>query len=518
MTRASPAAAPVSPFLAALGVVLPYAAGNLSQLELPQIALVTVLALGSALVLTLLLRWYVGGFARAAICATIIIYVCFTLPQAVSAGTLPDLASDALWLVAIPALVWLVVTVRRTSGDHRFVHLVLNGVLAALLVIPVLQLVRNAPTLTAGRAAAADLFPDLPPPTGAVADAKMQPDIWHIVMDRYAGMETLAGIYNFDNTPFLDALRQRGFAVADRAHSNYPRTAHSLASTLNLDYLDGMSRDPHLFRADFIPIYRAIYDSRAARFFDAAGYHMVQVASWWEATRRDRHEDENLGYRLMPDFIRLVLEKSIFGWALSKAGIADGRIDQCHRLNHQFDAMAARVADPRPKRVFAHILLPHPPFVMDEKGHCKPEEVAERETRRDNYIDQVIHANDELIALIDRIAAGARPAVILLHADEGPWPEALAGDETELGGDVTQADWSVATPTQLREKLGILLAVKGVAPGDLTLAPDATPVNLYRQVLNRYFGYALPLLPERSHVYRDRANLYDFIDVSDVLR
>ncbi len=41
-----------------------------------------------------------------------------------------------------------------------------------------------------------------------------------------------------DNRLFLDALRKLGFYVADRSASNYPRTVMTIASMLNMAYLD----------------------------------------------------------------------------------------------------------------------------------------------------------------------------------------------------------------------------------------------------------------------------------------
>jgi hypothetical protein len=43
--------------------------------------------------------------------------------------------------------------------------------------------------------------------------------------------------FNYDNSPFLDALRQRGFYIAECSQSNYNQTRQSLVSSLNMDYV-----------------------------------------------------------------------------------------------------------------------------------------------------------------------------------------------------------------------------------------------------------------------------------------
>jgi len=57
-------------------------------------------------------------------------------------------------------------------------------------------------------------------------------------LDAYAREDTLRELYDLDNRDFLDALEQRGFFVADRGRSNYPQTRYSIASSLNMSYLD----------------------------------------------------------------------------------------------------------------------------------------------------------------------------------------------------------------------------------------------------------------------------------------
>ncbi len=46
--------------------------------------------------------------------------------------------------------------------------------------------------------------------------------------------------YGYDNTEFLNALRERGFYVGECSQSNYVRTEISLASSLNMMYLQDL--------------------------------------------------------------------------------------------------------------------------------------------------------------------------------------------------------------------------------------------------------------------------------------
>ena len=65
-----------------------------------------------------------------------------------------------------------------------------------------------------------------------------RPDVYYIVFDRYAGETTLRRFYNYDNTPFLEALEERGFSVAHDSWANYFKTSPSMFSTLTMEHIN----------------------------------------------------------------------------------------------------------------------------------------------------------------------------------------------------------------------------------------------------------------------------------------
>jgi hypothetical protein len=519
---------PLIPFLAAANLIVPLAADNVAQIEVGDIVFAAAILGGLAFLLLGVLRIAVGSWPRASVCAGAVIYVLCILPPALGPAEATSLFTWLLLLLAAGLTGILIRESRRSSADYRLANLILNSILIGYLVLNSVlidYLVRSPISFAADgmamwshRPAATTIFPDLPLPA-----AQAGPDVWHIVLDRYAGATTLQSVYGFDNRDFLDGLRSRGFSVAEDAAANYQRTAHSLASTLNLSFLDGFASVPDMHPADLVPLYRSLRDNRAARFFKKSGYRLIHVGPWWEPTRRSDNAAIHLNYRSMPELVRAILERSLVSRlaTLVEAIPGNGRADQCRRIHAQLDAVDELAVEPGAsgrKYVFMHLLLPHPPFVVDADGRCKSLREAESRTRTENYLAQLQYANSRMLTLIDRIAASGRPSVILLQADEGPWPEVFAGDETALGMDVTNIDWLEADRNQLREKMLILLAVKGAAPGDLSLEPRATPVNLYRQLFTRYFAADLPLLPDRSFLFRNRFDPYHFKDVTDQLR
>ena len=73
-------------------------------------------------------------------------------------------------------------------------------------------------------------------PTQTKAGALGKPDIYYIVLDRYTSQQVLTSQFNFDNSQFVNFLRQNNFYVDPNAKANYPNTATSIASTVNANY------------------------------------------------------------------------------------------------------------------------------------------------------------------------------------------------------------------------------------------------------------------------------------------
>ena len=87
---------------------------------------------------------------------------------------------------------------------------------------------------------------------------------------------------------------------------------------------------------------------------------------------------------------------------------------------------------PGPKFVFAHIVAPHPPFVVSSTGQARspdrPFDASDGDQFQGSqaeyvqgYGDQVIYLNSRLLPLVHRIIEASRGgAVIILQGDHGP--------------------------------------------------------------------------------------------------
>ena len=131
----------------------------------------------------------------------------------------------------------------------------------------------------------------------------------------------------------------------------------------------------------------------------------------------------------------------------------------------------------------------------------------------ESYRRQLSYLNDRLLHMVDNIIAGSgEDAVIMIQADEGPFPARYRADEWGF-------QWRDATDAELEEKFGILFAMR-VPGADLEaegLHDAITPVNTFRIIFNARFGTDLPLLPDRTWSHTDNYHFYDMFEITDRL-
>jgi hypothetical protein len=197
------------------------------------------------------------------------------------------------------------------------------------------------------------------------------------------------------------------------------------------------------------------------------------------------------------------------------AGTSAGPYDRAVLREHtlfEFRVVEHLAGEPGPKFVFAHFLVPHPPYVFHPDGSFVEEEPLATEDERAAYVRQMQFVNDRILQAVDRLldAPPDRQPIIVLQADEGPFPARYDADEWRF-------DWHTATDEELVEKFGILNAyfLPGVDPEAAGLYPTISPVNSFRVIFNAYFGTSLSILPDRSFAHTSQQDFYDFFEVTD---
>lgn len=341
-------------------------------------------------------------------------------------------------------------------------------------------------------------------------------DIYYLIFDRYANEETLSRLYDFDNAPFLGSLERDGFYIAHDSAANYLGTGLSLASSLNLTYLDDLTSEFGPDYGSWSPVFDRLQDFKAARYLKSIGYRYYHVGSWWQPTRADPSADVNYTFQPLSEFSNTLLRSTLFSVLGDMYDVADlfGRSrGESLRIASQFEKLAGIERDPEPTFTFAHFLLPHPPYIFDQYGNRVTREDVREQTRRERYIGQLIHTNKLIEEMVSRLLDGPdeRDPIVIIQSDEGPYPAGYSPGAEDV-------DWFEATDSELREKMLILNAYYFPDGSYDALHGGISPVNTFRVLFNEYFGGRLRLLEDRSFVYRIYRHPYDHEEVTDRLK
>jgi hypothetical protein len=350
--------------------------------------------------------------------------------------------------------------------------------------------------------------------TELLAPGSDPPDVFYVILDGYGRSDSLLASYDYDNTEFLDFLASRGFYVAEGAMSNYSRTLLSLASSLNMDYLDGVLQDPGFNADDPDPLHDQLHRGRVLEAFRTMGYSIVGFESGYSPTeltdadsylsppasaagtdRRASAGGELNEFEvlfLQTTMVQLAPRLYLWGPQVGLADLIEAEYDD-HRERVRFaiSGLSDIAAEPGSQFVFAHIVSPHPPFVFGPNGESlDPQGVANWHDRRsgrylERYIGQMKYLNGLLMDEVDEILqASDGNAIIVLQGDHGP-----AG----------LLEWKNPTPTAVRDRMEILNAYYLPGVGDGALYPSITPVNTFRVIFDEYFGGEYGLLEDVSY-------------------
>lgn len=349
-------------------------------------------------------------------------------------------------------------------------------------------------------------------------DPDSMPDIYFIVPDSYASSDVLKKNFKYDNSGLRSYLEKTGFFVPRLATSNYPKTFLSLASTLNMEYLDYLSDRKN--SSDINVVAPLINDNNVKRFLSGFGYKYYQLGSWWGITNNNPHADSNftlegttLGSLDLFNYsiLQSTMIKPFVSQLIPKKFIGNSDEDGRNRTLFQFEKLPEAAKLPGPKFVFAHIIAPHIPYVFGKSCEFPHGAHIAMRSEEENYANQVTCIDKKLEEAVGKIIENSdKPPVILLQSDEGvPFLRDRLPSTDE---------WGKADDRLLQEKFPIFSAYYLPGKATSTLYDSISSVNSFRAILNLYFGTNLPILPDKNYIFPDLNHLYEFEEVTERLK
>jgi hypothetical protein len=508
----------IHPFLIASFPVVSLFGHNVYEVTPRAIALPMALAVGSTFVAWLVLRFLLRDAAKAGLAASILVASFFGFKSFDESFVEFWIGLTKFWIydpnrpnplvsVAILAVLDAAAVGLIAWRGGRAVRWTFTLNVFALVLVGIPALGAISARLKEPAALAREAAVSVAPGQGS------RPDIYFIILDGFARSDVMKELYDFDYSPVLDRLERRGFFVGRRSFSNYCQTRLSLASTLNLCYLDKLISPGS---ADLLPLTEAIHGNLVRRTLRPLGYKFVSFATDFDPTEIPDADVFLKPAVLRPGFGQLLFEMTPLAAWRSEVGGNDSFKTLRDRTLFVLDRLPEVATNREPTFTFAHLMAPHPPFVFGEHGEdVSPRRILEDGSYFDNrkafrspeyvrtsYRNEAAFMIGRIERVIDQILANSpEPPVIVLQSDHGAFlryhPEDLEA-------------------TDLRERFGILNCIYGAGRKIEGLSDGMTSVNTFRAILRDVVGANLPPLEERSYFSTLQQPL-DFVDVTDRL-
>ncbi|RYY64934.1 MAG: hypothetical protein EOO12_08335, partial [Chitinophagaceae bacterium] len=283
-------------------------------------------------------------------------------------------------------------------------------------------------------------------------------------------------------------LRGLGFFVADSSRANYNFTPYAMSSCLNMDYINPALGTNGTDTRLMMRAVRSLADNETMRILRKEGYDLQVCASLENPWQRQPTVNEFGGYSYLKLFkptlpfrfhrdIRLPADPllRLFPQPVNYNDYAQRARD----IQAHLDDTRARIdsnSRRAPRFTYGHLLTTHHPFLYDSLGRPRSYRAIAADKSMTAYHNAVRVANRDFLQLVREIRTkGRRRSVIFLISDHGNRMDELPHDDAFRN----------------------LVAVY-YPDGQPTLPINVSPVNLFRDLFNRYFRQQYPSLPDRS--------------------
>ena len=321
------------------------------------------------------------------------------------------------------------------------------------------------------------------------------PDIYYIVLDEYAGIQTLKNKFNFDNSEFYNYLSEKGFFISSKSYSSYPYTILSIPSSLNMQYLD-FNNNEITESAEIESQIRYITDNNLVmKNLSENKYYIVSFFAGSEAIGHNNLIDEKIcgeNYFSSHDIAKIFPEERLKEKRNEILCTFEKMVEIKNRIN-------------QPIFVYTHFSLPHDPFVLNHNGELQifEETNLNYEKSKEAYIQQLKFANKMSIKVIDEILSDTdRDSIIIIQSDHG---------------ERTKIDWTNPTEQMIKQGLNNINAIYFPNRHEGLAYDKISNVNSFRIIFNEYFNAEFKLLEDKYFWMESGKPEFKITDVTEII-
>lgn len=397
------------------------------------------------------------------------------------------------WLIIFYLLVFAVFTwtiFKKMNGGEQVTEF-LNFISMVLVSLPLIQIVFAG--MKQSRVAGVQPIQENKPIVSSESVEK--PDIYYIILDMYTRADSLKQDFNFDNSKFINELEKRGFYVANCSRSNYTQTQLSIASSLNMEYIQTLAGELNPQMENMEGLMGYIKDNRVRSYLEQAGYETVafDTGYFWDSwTNADYYfsptTSSNLTSKVTPFEGLLINTTVLLPLIESQILLTQNTAEELHnpvqihieRELYKLDKFGQIAGISNPKFVYAHFMIPHIPFVFQMNGSIQTDigyfsnhnAPIDEKHYVVGYTQQVEFINNRILADIDKILESSKnPPIIILQGDHG-----ARGENRHT-----------------------ILNAYYLPKGTSRLYPMISPVNSFRLIFDYYLNGEFGLLPDISY-------------------
>jgi hypothetical protein len=251
-----------------------------------------------------------------------------------------------------------------------------------------------------------------------------QPDVFLVVLDGYPGQLALGREFAVSSESLIEQLTSRGFRMPNASWAAYSMTHASVPSLLDMSY--PVDDGTVLTLEDETQLYRMIGgDNQLVRTLRAHGYRFTMIEAGWGGSRCGPEVDSCIPGPFIDDSVEAILDASLL------KPVVDQLIGNylTHGARHTMSWLVQNgrgiAENGQPDLVFAHVLAPHPPALLDASCDLQYRSELDSKTfvanvdrrqQRDAFLEQLGCVNR---FMLDFVASIPEDDVIVFASDHG---------------------------------------------------------------------------------------------------
>ncbi len=326
---------------------------------------------------------------------------------------------------------------------------------------------------------------------------KAKPNVYFMIFDEYPGYKSLKDSFAFANDSLYNFLESKDFKILP-TFSNYNMTFYSMASMLNMHYID----KPYIplqntFNDDQDRI-KEVKNAQAVQYFKTMGYSFTNYSIF------DILDQSSVkGNSFVVSQATLLTHKIFFnrmikdiGWHFITGKNKITFIENIYMKDKRNNAfiekqlLETNLEKTSPQFIYAHFNMPHTPFFYDSLGNPLSNATIFDESLHGDKsltLSYLKYANSKIKNLVEVISKKDSNAIIIVMSDHGWRSYKTKG---------------VITPLYFNNICAVRFPNKNYLP----MNDSWSNINFFRYLFNAQFNQKIPYLSDSTIFLRDLPN------------